>query len=94
MTENQDPTPLPVREEDLEDGNELDSEELLAAMVENTSEHQYSDVAAEEMEEEELLMDESLSPLEKIFLYVKSDLVFHSVHCKGTSLTNKRCGNQ
>jgi len=34
--ENQDPT-LPVREEDLEDGNELDSEELLAAMVESTS---------------------------------------------------------
>ena len=36
-----------------------------------------SDVAAEEMEEEELLLDDSLSPLEKIFLYVKSDLVFH-----------------
>jgi hypothetical protein len=30
--ENQDP--LPVREEDLEDGNELDSEDLLAEMAE------------------------------------------------------------
>jgi len=90
MAENQDP--LPVREEDLEDGNELDSEDLLAEMAEGVSEH-LSDVAAEEMEDEELLLDDSLSPLEKIFLYVKSDLVFHSVHCKGTSFINKRCGN-
>jgi len=29
------------------------------------------------MDEDDLLLDESLSPLEKIFLFAKSDLIFH-----------------
>ncbi|CAG8432946.1 9864_t:CDS:10 [Diversispora eburnea] len=60
--------------EDLEDGTEIDSEDLLAAMTENSTEHQFVDVAPEEMEEE-LLEDGSLSPLEKIFLvYIAREL--------------------
>ncbi|RHZ46846.1 hypothetical protein Glove_606g137 [Diversispora epigaea] len=70
---------LQEREEDLEDGTEIDSEDLLAVMEENSPEHQFVDVAPEEMEEE-LLEDGSLSPLEKIFLYVKSELLFHRVY--------------
>ncbi|CAG8785816.1 23760_t:CDS:2, partial [Dentiscutata erythropus] len=75
--ENSDQT-LQEREEDLEDGGDLDTEELLAAMAENSSD-QFSEVPPEEIEDEELLLDDTLSPLEKIFLYVKSDLVFHRV---------------
>ncbi|CAG8495067.1 11790_t:CDS:10, partial [Scutellospora calospora] len=93
--ENSDQT-LQEREEDLEDGGDLDTEELLAAMAENSSVcpaalkcrvpgkptkyyHHFSEVPSEEIEDEELLLDDTLSPLEKIFLYVKSDLVFHRV---------------
>ncbi|CAG8790821.1 24014_t:CDS:2, partial [Gigaspora rosea] len=91
--ENSDQT-LQEREEDLEDGGDLDTEELLAAMAENSSDdltfqlaitsrailrNQFSEIPPEEIEDEELLLDDTLSPLEKIFLYVKSDLVFHRV---------------
>lgn len=36
-----------------------------------------AEVAAEDMEEDDLIFDETLSPLEKIFLFAKSEMVFH-----------------
>ncbi|RUS21891.1 hypothetical protein BC938DRAFT_475332 [Jimgerdemannia flammicorona] len=48
-----------------------DSEALLQAMAE--------EVAPEEMEEDDLIFDETLTPLEKIFLFAKSEMVFHRV---------------
>ncbi|KAG9300906.1 hypothetical protein G9A89_004964 [Geosiphon pyriformis] len=67
----QEQTPL-EREDELYDNNEQD-EDLLAVMAENPSE-----VPNDDMEEDDLI-DDSLSPLERIFLSAKSEEIFHRV---------------
>nr|CAG8516598.1 3730_t:CDS:10 [Entrophospora candida] len=76
--ENREPNTLQGTEA-LEEDTDLTPEDLLASLSENSTENQFPDVPPDDMEDEEILMDESLSPLEKIFLYVKSELVFHRV---------------
>ncbi|CAG8553307.1 13790_t:CDS:10, partial [Ambispora leptoticha] len=63
------------REDELDDNNEPDNDDLSAALAENASE-----VPNDDMEDDDLLLDDSYSPLEKIFVFAKSELVFHRVY--------------
>ncbi|CAG8527900.1 8720_t:CDS:10 [Ambispora gerdemannii] len=63
------------REDELDDNNEPDNDDLTAGLAENASE-----VPNDDMEDDDLLLDDSLSPLEKIFLFAKSEAVFHRVY--------------
>ncbi|CAJ0758092.1 14987_t:CDS:10 [Entrophospora sp. SA101] len=65
--ENREPNTLQGTEA-LEEDTDLTPEDLLASLSENSTENQFPDVPPDDMEDEEILMDESLSPLEKIFL--------------------------
>ncbi|CAG8517817.1 10969_t:CDS:10 [Paraglomus occultum] len=64
------------KDEDPEEINDIDSDEQFTAINENPSD---PDGLVDDMDEDDLLLDESLSPLEKIFLFAKSDLIFHRV---------------
>ncbi|CAJ0915788.1 19759_t:CDS:10 [Entrophospora sp. SA101] len=71
ISENQEEPNTFQEAEELEVDTELISEELLLTSL--------SESSFEDDMEEELLIDETLSPLEKISLYVRSELAFHRV---------------
>ncbi|CAJ0837851.1 20216_t:CDS:2 [Entrophospora sp. SA101] len=71
ISENQEEPNTFQEAEELEVDTELISEELLLTSL--------SESSFEDDMEEELLIDETLSPLEKISLYVRSELAFHSI---------------
>ncbi|CAJ0769690.1 7435_t:CDS:2, partial [Entrophospora sp. SA101] len=84
ISENQEEPNTFQEAEELEVDTELISEELLLTSLSESSfeaekrrKFFFLDLLIEDDMEEELLIDETLSPLEKISLYVRSELAFH-----------------